>query len=487
MLWNDLREFLEKLEESGALKRVSGADWDLEIGTLTEMMVERGGPGLLFDDIPGYPKGFRVASNINRTPEHVAFTLGLDHAGTVQEVAEEWDRVISAAEPVPPVEVPTGPVFENTLAGDDIDLFKFPTPRWHELDQDRYIGTGVCVIQKDPETGYVNSGTYRIAIHDKNTCGIFMQPNNNGDIIRRKYWKRGEKCPVVLIFGQDPTLTMLSGGHMLHIPYGTSEFDLAGYVHKSPVPVVKGPVTGLPIPATAEIAVEGYILSPEERLLPEGPFGEFTGYYGHGRRPETVIEVSALYHRDDPIIFGSPPVRPLRTYADIRHVDLRTKARLEKAGIQGVQGVFTIAGPFFRVVSLKQMYAGHVDDVIHALEPGGEQWGGNHIWVLVDEDVDIQNTKEVLWAMGTRCIPQHGVTIIPGTATDQLDPRIPPGDQSDPTKEGRTSYEAHNLIINACRPYEWKDQFPPVAKNSDELRDQAEEKWKWLFEGVPTL
>ena len=272
---------------------------------------------------------------------------------------------------------------------------------------------------------------------------------------------------------------------MLRVPYGTSEFDLAGYIHKSPCAVVKGPVTGLPIPATAEIAIEGFIPSPKERMHPEGPFGEFTGYYGHSRRPETVVEVAAVYHRNDPIIFGSPPIRPLRAYTEIRHVDLRTKSRLEKAGIKGIQGVFTMAGPFFKVVGLKQMYEGHVDDLIHALEPGGAQHGGNHIWVCVDDDVDIMNTKEVLWAIGTRCIVEHGLNIIPGTAVDQLDPRIPPGEQSDPSQEGRRPYKAYNLVINACRPYQWKDQFPPVSKNSDKLRTQVEEKWKRLFEGVP--
>ena len=150
MQWYDLREFMDKLEEIGDLKKVSGADWDLEIGTLTELMVERGGPSLLFDDIPGYPKGFRVACNINRTPWHAGLPLGLDYKAPVQQAVQEWQRTIAGFEPVPPQEVPSGPIFENTFKGDDIDLFKFPTPRWHALDQDRSIGTGVCVIQKAP-------------------------------------------------------------------------------------------------------------------------------------------------------------------------------------------------------------------------------------------------------------------------------------------------------------------------------------------------
>ena len=396
--------------------------------------------------------------------------------------------MIAGFEPVPPQEVPSGPVFENVMTGEEIDLFKFPTPRWHEKDVDRYIGTGVCVIQRDPETGFVNSGTYRVAMHDKTTCGVFMEPDNDGDTIRRKYWSRGEKCPVVVSFGQEPLLTMLSAGNMFHAPYGTSEFDVVGYLQKSPVEVVKGRVTGLPIPATAEIALEGFIPPPEERMLPEGPFGEWTGYYGHVRRPETVIEVAAVYHRNDPIIFGSPPVRPIRTYKELKDVRLGLKSRLEKAGIPGIQGVFQLATPFFWVVGITQMYDGHVEDVIRALEPGGDQWSGHHFLVCVDDDIDITNEAEVLWAIASRCRPEEGVTIVPATAVEQLDPRIPPGDESDPSQEGRKRrYTAHNLIIDACRPYKWKDEFPIVNRNSAELRAQTEEKWKWLFEGVPTI
>jgi UbiD family decarboxylase len=106
---------------------------------------------------------------------------------------------------------------------------------------------------------------------------------------------------------------MMAGSHMYRAPYGTSELEIAGYLQGDSVPVVRGPITGLPIPATAEIAIEGFIPSPDERVELEGPFGEWTGYYAHGRRPETVIEVAAIYYRNDPIIYGSPPVRPIRT------------------------------------------------------------------------------------------------------------------------------------------------------------------------------
>jgi 4-hydroxy-3-polyprenylbenzoate decarboxylase len=292
---------------------------------------------------------------------------------------------------------------------------------------------------------------------------------------------------VVIVVGQEPILTMIAGSHMYRAGYGISELEIAGYLQGAPYPVVKGKVTGLPIPATAEIAIEGFIPSPEERVELEGPFGEWTGYYAHGRTPETVIEVAAIYHRNDPIIYGSPPVRPIRTYKDIGNVDLRTKNRLKRAGIDGVSGVFTLARPNFGVVAVKQLYEGHVEELIHALEPGGDQHSGHHIWIVVDDDIDPSNTHEVLWAVASRCIPASAITQVPGTAVWQLDPRIPPGGRSDPTGHGRSRYSADSMVINACRPWSWKDEFPPVNRNSPELTASIEEQWASLFQGLPKL
>jgi len=273
---------------------------------------------------------------------------------------------------------------------------------------------------------------------------------------------------------------------VLYCPSDKSELDVAGYFHQSPYQVIKVPVTGLPIPATSEIVIEGYIPSPDQRLLPEGPFGEYTGYYAHGRTPEAVIEISAVYHRNNPILFGMPPVRPISKLHRLAEVDLHTKRKLDKAGIPGIQGVVTLSLTF-RVVSIHQMYDEHIDDVIRVLEPGGASRGGNRMWLLVDDDVDIFNTQEVLWAMSTRTIPHSGIRVVQGTATDQLDPRVPPGERSDPRlahndkDHGRKAFRADNLIINACRPYEWKDEFPTVNVNSRDLRERTEEKWKHLF------
>jgi UbiD family decarboxylase len=276
----------------------------------------------------------------------------------------------------------------------------------------------------------------------------------------------------------------LSGSSIYRAPEGLSEFDVAGYIHGAPYPVLRGQVTGLPIPAYGEIAIEGFIPSPEEALVPEGPFGEWTGYYAHGRRPETIIEVHAVYHRQHPILFGQPPQRPVYAYynPNFGGDDVATKLRLERAGVPGIQRVYTVARPFMRVVVVKQQYAGHIADIVRVIAPGGEQHSGHHIWVLVDEDIDPTSPQEVLWAIASRCAPESGVTVVPTTAVWQLDPLLRPEHRSEPGQDvARQQYPAHDLVLNACRPYEWIDEFPPVAMNSPALRQRILDKWQGLF------
>ena len=484
MLWNDLREYLAKLDELGELRTVRGATWEEEIGGITELITEREGPALLFDEIPGYPAGYRVGSNLFTTVRRTALALGVGIDLPQAEITRRWAEKIRDVKPIPPRDVASGPILENVLEGDRVNMFRFPTPKWHESDGGRYIGTGVCVIQEDPDEGVVNSAAYRVAIHNERTCGIFIEHGKHGDLIRHKYWHRGKKCPVIVSVGQEPVLTALAASNAYHTPRDVSELAVAGYLHGEPYPVVRGAVTGLAIPATGEIAIEGFIPPPSEALVEEGPFGEWTGYYAHGRSPETIIEVAAIYHRNDPIIFGAPPIRPVgcRYFTHLGGEDIGSLARLARENIPGVERIHHLAYPSFRVAAIKQMYPGHVDDVIRVLVPGGEQYNGHHMWVLVDNDIDVTNANEVLWAIASRCAPEIGVKIVPGSAVWQLDPRIPPEGRSSPDEEhGRKSYVAHNLVINACRPYEWIDQFPVVAVNGKELRDRIQTKWQHLF------
>jgi 3-polyprenyl-4-hydroxybenzoate decarboxylase len=127
-----------------------------------------------------------------------------------------------------------------------------------------------------------------------------------------------------------------------------------------------------------------------------------------------------------------------------------------------------------------------VADVTRLLAPGGEQHSGHHVWILVDEDIDPTSPQEVLWAIASRCAPETGVTTVPVTAVWQLDPLLRPEDRSEPGQDaGRKRYRADDLVLNACKPYEWYDDFPPVAMNSPALRQRIREKWRHLFVKLP--
>ena len=245
--YDDLRGFIRVMEQAGWLQKVEGADWRLEVGAICEINSERNGPPLLFDKLKGYPAGYRILTNFIFKPkktQRLAFGIPDDMSDV--EVINDWKDKLQNYTPVNPVEVKTGPILENVLTGDDIDMFKFPTPLWHEKDGGRYIGTGDLSINRDPDSGFVNVGTYRVMIHEKKVVGYYQSPGTHGDIIRQKYWDKGEDCPVVICFGQDP---MLFAASTFQMPWEQGELEFAGYLKGKPVEVIIDDVTGLPIPA----------------------------------------------------------------------------------------------------------------------------------------------------------------------------------------------------------------------------------------------
>ena len=195
-----------------------------------------------------------------------------------------------------------GPVFENQNFGDDINLLQFPAPKWHEHDGGNYIGTGCVVMTKDPDSGRVNFGCYRVMVQDEKSVTVQISSAHHGAINLKKYRDRNEPAPVAVSFGHHPIYLVIGG---IGIPYRVSEYAYLGAMFGEPVPVVCGKVTGLPIPADSEFAIEGFC--PPDQTRSEGPFGEFTGYYGSGEEQEPVLEVKAVYFRNDPINLGAPP------------------------------------------------------------------------------------------------------------------------------------------------------------------------------------
>lgn len=476
--WNDLREWLGLVEAAGELKHVRGANSEEDIGAITEMLDHNeNSPCVLFDEIPNFQPGYRVLSNSMGSRKRQAITLGLDPAGASHErLLQFWRDILKGFTPIPPVQVKRGSIQENVLRDKEVDLTRFPAPVWHPLDGGRFIGTASVNIMRDPDTGAINAGTYRNQVFDKNGIGIRVAPPHHGGIIKEKYMARGEPCPIVTVVGADPLSFLASCVEGLS--FGQSEFDWAGGVRGKPIEVIQGEVTGLPIPAHAEIALEGFVTTDEFRK--EGPYGEWMGYYQDGYEKDRVVRVHRIYHRNDPIILGCPQGKP--PHEDNRFLAyLRSGMiwdQLEKAGVPGVCGVWSPpegGNRLMTVVAIKTQYLGHSKQagLIASQCAGAVEM--NRLTVVVDEHVDVTSLQDVVWAIVARCDPERGVEIIKDAKGSRIDMAIAPD---------RRELKANSrMIIDATTPFEWKNH--PLAGNiisTPERSRATREHWGWILD-----
>lgn len=464
----DLREFIRISEKRGELEVVKGADTYLEMGALYELSLKkRHPPVLLFEDIKGYPPDYKVVMNV-RFSRLFVDDYDLDALKAFRQ-QRKWE-----VDPIPPEFVNTGPVFENVLKGDKVNVRAFPAGHWHEGDGGPYIGTECLVINKDPDSDWVNIGTYRTQVQDDNTLTVFIEPGKHGRLIREKYWARGQDCPMAICVGQAPVLGVVASTASRT---GVSEYGTAGGQLGAPIRVVKGELTGLPIPADAEIVFEGFMPPPEVETRPEGPFAEWPGYYATeaGAR-EPVLRVGAIYHRHSPILIGQPPAKP--TFPG-RQPPIAGMAALwdalEAAGVPGVQAVWKPIGGgtrFINIVSIKQLHAGHAKMAGLVATGAGPGAYMGRITIVVDDDIDVTNPAEVLWAMATRWDPKTQTDIIDGCYSGYIDPLI------SPDKREAGDITTSRIIIYATRPYHWINEFPKVNSVSEDYSSEVEAKWK---------
>jgi 4-hydroxy-3-polyprenylbenzoate decarboxylase len=471
-MYKDLREFIERLDELGALRRIEDADPRFEIGGITEVaagMAEA--PALLFDAIRGFPRGFRILTNATTTPQRAALALGLDPSLRPLDALRAWMEKRQRLEPFSPVAVERAAFLENTMQDDAVDLARFPAPVWHSHDGGPFIGSGSIVIMRDPDPpqsggGWINASIYRLQVQGRNRLTVqFDHAGRHGAIIAQKYWQEGKACPLAVVNGEDPAL-FIAGFE--YLPSGQSEYEFAGAIKGGPIEVHPGPLTRLPIPAHAEIVLEGELLPMRETTLPEGPFGEFTGYYAAEARPAPVMQVAAAYHRDDPILLGSPPMKPPRFHFGLPFRAATIWQNLEAGGVTDVVGAWQHVSQLMTVVALKQRYDGHAKRV--ALVAAAHSYMARLV-VVVDDDVDPSNLNDVMWAVATRCEPAEQVDIVRKAWSSALDPRIPPEQKA----AGITSHS--KLIVDACRPFAWRDRFPPPSALSLAEARAIEDKW----------
>ncbi|MBI2821240.1 MAG: UbiD family decarboxylase [Acidobacteria bacterium] len=478
----DLRGWLDEVRRIGKLKEVRGASWDLEIGTLTDLNIKHRKWTLLFDEITGYPPGFRIVTG--SLPDAIRVALAFDLPGEfnderlVQDLRAKLLNLDTNLDRFPPGTVAGAPFLQNRLEGERVDMLQFPAPLWNEHDGGRYVGTSDAVITRDPETGWVNLGSYRVMVHDSRRLGIMINVSHHGRAHAEKYWAQGKPCPVAISLGHHPLIGALAG---MEVPFGISEYDYAGALLERRYPVVPGPLTGLPLPADSEITVEGYIT---QELRDEGPYGEYLGYYAGGTMKNPVVDVHAVYFRNDPILLGTAAGRPPYDFSYFR-CPIRSAMlwnALEQAGVPEIRGVWCHEAGYSRalsVVSIRQGYRGHAEQAgFVAAQVREGIFGGKYV-VVVDEDIDPADTNDVLWAICSRTDPATSIEFIRNSFGMNLDPMTDWGPGTEPS-ELRMS----RAVINACRPYGrlLRGDFPRVVEASPELQAKIRARWGELLQ-----
>ena len=475
----DLRSWLLSAEEMGQLQTIRGASSDLEIGAASQLNYRRRQPrALLFDDIPGHAGGERVLTSSVSNPALMSMTLGLGRDLADRQLVEALRSRPAAwaatAGDFAAVRVETGPVFDNTFGAGDIDLTRFPCPVWHEHDGGAYIGTGCAVVTVDPETGVVNMGAYRIQVQDDGaSASINIESGKHGAQHVRRWFEKEGRAPIAASLGHHPVLLVVAG---TEVPFGVSEMDYAGAIMGEPLSVVTAPTTGLPIPAFSEIAFEGWLYP--DRTRPEGPFGEWTGYYSGGVAPVLTAEITGLFHRNDPVNLGAPPGKPPHDYSYMRSVMKSAMATdaLTESGLAGVAGVWCHeagGGRSIIAVAIEQRYAGHSRQAGYLAAQHPVTAYMNRLVITVDDDIDPRNLEEVMWAVSTRCDPARDLEVMRYCWGSRVDPLGLPG---------AVPYNSR-VLIDACRPFERRGDFPAVVEASAELLQRVAQRWPTLAEG----
>ena len=400
-----LRSYLSTLERNNELRREKKeVNPKFEIAALHMKAQAEKGPALLFENVKG--SGMPVLVNLLSSRRRLALAMNLPVDIGFEPLNAEMEKRVSRS--IAPEMVDTGPCKEVILEGNKVDLSKYPILTMHEKDAGPYI-TGGFVVARDPDTGEQNLSFHRLLLSGKNRLGIFMEPRHLRHMWR-KADERNEPLKIAIVIGYHPAVGMAA---VAGLPYGQSEYGLAGSLAGSPIQLTKAEDSGVLVPADAEIIMEGEIL-PKVRMK-EGPYGEYTGYYGIvGDRP--VVEVRKITQRRDALYYSITARSSEVGYYFIAKT-ARTAVTLKEA-LPGIKSA-NFLGTFFFVISLKKEREG---DGRKAMLTAIAANDSVKYCVAVDDDVNSRNPEEVLCAIATRCDPSKGIFVIPHTFGQVLDP-----------------------------------------------------------------
>lgn len=478
----DLRQWLEKVEGIGELKRVKEEiDWNEEIGTLTYMVGKReASPALLFEKVKDHDPQYRALSNIlGSSPNRIALALRLPTNLPLMEMIQRTRDLFKHRVPPKVVDGKKAPVNENILRGDEVDTSRFPAPKFWPLDGGRYIGTADMGITRGAADGRINFGVYRQMVQSRNQVGLYLSPGKDALLHIESWWAKGEPAPVALVHGMDPLFLVVGA---MGFPKNVCEYDYAGGILGRPVEVVEGDVTGLLFPAEAEIVMEGFCYP--HAFKKEGPFGEFQGYYGRPGAPTPYVDVKCVRYRNNPILtcalMADHPSCEQNLFFGIAR-SARIWDDLDAMGIPGIKGVYSVpaaAGGFgMVVVSLEQLYAGHAAQTLAvAAQCAGAAYYTKWV-IVVDDDVDPTDMNQVIWAMSTRCHPAADVDILRQTWSTYLDPTLNPPELRP---------YGSKALINACREHRYLKSFSLRTRPRREVYENLKSRWSSLgLEGTP--
>ena len=479
MAYNDAREWIDTLEKEGELARINTkVDWDLEMGGITQHVFDKGGPALLFENIKDHEDSFCrkfLTASLSTYPR-IALMLGVDKSTPYRELIQIYRERVK--KPVNPKEVPTGPVKENILKGDDIDLTALPVPKWHHRDGGRYMGTFDGVVTRDPETGWINIGLYRRMIHDKRHSGINVPTGQHIWLHWRKYRKMGKPMPIAMINCWDPVLPAVACSPQ---PPEVCEYDIMGALRQEPVELVKCETNDLLVPANCELVLEGEVCTNFDEFKLEGPFGEYTGYYNGERDMKPVFTVNCITHRNDPILQGTLEGVPINEDHRIESVNHSAIVwdRLDERmpGVTGVN-VDPSTGWANVYVQIDNTYLGQVSHVATGI------WSlplsfmvGNNVWVF-DQDIDIYDLNQVMWGFAYRCDYKRDIHAFPHNISP-LDPRTHPD-----TRTRVAINKGWRVLFDCTKPVDWPrsdkwfgEKFAPVARVDDQTMETVQKRW----------
>ncbi|MBI4525818.1 MAG: UbiD family decarboxylase [Deltaproteobacteria bacterium] len=429
----DLRHFLEYLDTRGELLRINKpVDVKYEIAAYIRKTCDTGGPALLFEKVKGFD--CPVVGGVFATRKRVLDCLGMSEADYALKFHDALNSLVS------PRLVNSAPCKEVIYKGDEVDLRKLPVPIFSEKDSGPFITLGI-VRSQDVTTGRKNTAIYRMEIKGKNRLGILSQ-----DLFLQlqRAEAKNEALPVVITIGTGPVIPIAS---QWKAPFGIDELELAGALQGKPVETVRAESVDLDFPASAEIVIEGSVL-PHQREV-EGPFGEVSGYYTPAS-PKPVIEVVAITHRKTPLFQVALTGKPPTENHFIKQIPLEAtfywELRNRFPGVKAVHFPTSGAVGYLAIIAMQKNHEYEARNLIATM------FGSlrNKFIIVVDEDVNIRDIDEVLWAVSTRCRPAEDVILFPRLSGSALDPSA--------QEPGAST----GLGIDATRPR--KEAFPDVVR-----------------------